>query len=193
VEGYIPPDISNSNLHLVVASCRINNDASVDVSRDGRLLVALVPSPRPGGHSKLGELTFFSSLYLTTSHYFGSSLGIYSLETSTLGQMLFSTALDQSPVSVSLSPSSRFLLVGLATKRFLTVRGESSPAAQVFRLPWEKQGRKDAPTCITLDATRYIYQTNEIGYVSINCIRWAPIAGQGMVYATNTGNLGILR
>lgn len=107
--------------------------------------------------------------------------------------MLFSTPLEQSPVSVSLSPSSRFLLVGLATKRFLTARGESSPAAQVFRLPWEKGAGKDRETATILEPSRFIYQTSETGYVSINCIRWAPVSGQGMVYGTNTGNLGILR
>lgn len=31
------------------------------------------------------------------------------------------------------------------------------------------------------------------GHVSLNCIRWAPQPGQGMVYATNTGQLNILR
>lgn len=31
------------------------------------------------------------------------------------------------------------------------------------------------------------------GYVSLNCIRWAPQPGQGMVYATNTGQLSILQ
>lgn len=31
------------------------------------------------------------------------------------------------------------------------------------------------------------------GYVSLNCIRWAPQPGQGMVYATNTGQLNILQ
>lgn len=30
-------------------------------------------------------------------------------------------------------------------------------------------------------------------YVSLNCIRWAPQPGQGMVYATNTGQLNILQ
>lgn len=34
--------------------------------------------------------------------------------------------------------------------------------------------------------------TETTGYVSLNCIRWAPQAGQGMVYATNTGQLNIL-
>lgn len=30
-------------------------------------------------------------------------------------------------------------------------------------------------------------------YLSLNCIRWAPQPGQGMVYATNTGQLNILQ
>ncbi|KAF4525630.1 hypothetical protein B566_EDAN001229 [Ephemera danica] len=58
MDGNVLPDISNPQQYLVVANCRINNDASVAISRDGRLLVALVPSPRPGGHSKLGEFQF---------------------------------------------------------------------------------------------------------------------------------------
>lgn len=41
---------------------------------------------------------------------------------------------------------------------------------------------------------RELLQNNRetTGYVSLNCIRWAPQAGQGMVYATNTGQLNIL-
>ena len=34
---------------------------------------------------------------------------------------------------------------------------------------------------------------NEPGQTSLNCIRWIPVAGQGLVYATNTGLLKILR
>jgi len=42
---------------------------------------------------------------------------------------------------------------------------------------------------------RELLQSNRetSGYVSLNCIRWAPHPGQGMVYATNTGQLNILR
>ena len=41
---------------------------------------------------------------------------------------------------------------------------------------------------------RELLQNNRetTGYVSLNCIRWAPQPGQGMVYATNTGQLNIL-
>ena len=41
---------------------------------------------------------------------------------------------------------------------------------------------------------RELLQNNRetTGHVSLNCIRWTPQAGQGMVYATNTGQLNIL-
>ena len=40
---------------------------------------------------------------------------------------------------------------------------------------------------------RELMQTRETPtYVSLNCIRWAPQPGQGLVYATNTGLLNIL-
>lgn len=41
---------------------------------------------------------------------------------------------------------------------------------------------------------RELTRTNRetTGYVTLNCIRWAPEPGQGMVYATNTGQLNIL-
>lgn len=31
------------------------------------------------------------------------------------------------------------------------------------------------------------------GYISLNCIRWAPQPGQGMIYATSSGQLNILQ
>lgn len=50
-----------------------------------------------------------------------------------------------------------------------------------------KQNRK------SMVLLRELLQNRETtGYVSLNCIRWAPQPGQGMVYATNTGLLNIL-
>lgn len=42
---------------------------------------------------------------------------------------------------------------------------------------------------------RELLQSNResSGYISLNCIRWAPQPGQGMIYATNTGQLNILQ
>ena len=38
-----------------MAECKIHNDASVDISADGHLLVALLPAPRPTGHQPLSS------------------------------------------------------------------------------------------------------------------------------------------
>lgn len=35
--------------------------------------------------------------------------------------------------------------------------------------------------------------SRHFGFMSLNCIRWAPNPGQGLVYGTNTGQLKILR
>lgn len=35
-----------ANINVVVQKCKIHNDASIDISRDGRLLVALLPAQR---------------------------------------------------------------------------------------------------------------------------------------------------
>ena len=60
------PDISRSEHNIVVREAKIHNDASVDISEDGRLLVTLVPSNLP----------------MTTL------VGLYSLEKGTRGQVL---------------------------------------------------------------------------------------------------------
>jgi activator-of-BECN1-regulated-autophagy protein 1 len=60
------PDISRAEHNIVVREAKIHNDASVDISEDGRLLVTLVPSNLP----------------MTTL------VGLYSLEKETRGQVL---------------------------------------------------------------------------------------------------------
>ena len=74
--------------------------------------------------------------------------------------------------------------------------------AQIFRIkmPWEmtcgtggggndeEEPRPKGKLCHRRD----LHQ-NEPIQTYLNCIRWIPVAGQGMVYATNTGLLKILR
>lgn len=51
---------------------------------------------------------------------------------------------------------------------------------------------KDNKRNMVLIRKLLLYIPGSTGYVSLNCIRWAPQPGQGMVYATNTGQLNIL-
>ena len=109
----------------------------------------------------------------------------------TLQRMNASFSLESSAVSVSLSPTSRYLLVGLAirTGRLILSPTERTLMGQIFRiqLPHERNSERGR-----LVHRKDLHQT-EPGQTSLNCIRWIPVAGQGIVYATNTGLLKILR
>lgn len=84
----------------MVPECKIHNDASVDISSNGSLLAALVPVHR-----------------LTTQNYDGTMLGIYSLEKATLGQCLYTWSFGMEAITVSFSPISRYIMIGLASCR----------------------------------------------------------------------------
>ncbi|KAK4879040.1 hypothetical protein RN001_007186 [Aquatica leii] len=161
------PDISNSMKNIVVGECKIHNDASVDVSADGTILVTLLPS---GG-------------YLNVTN----RLGVYSLRWETLGQCLYITSFEQNAVSVSLSPLSRHLVVGLASRRVSIVPNDKWTMARIFLL-----SQKDMPYGSRLPVLRELEQNRDTNYMSLNCIRWLPFSGQGLIYATNTGQLRIL-
>ncbi|CAH2988832.1 unnamed protein product [Chilo suppressalis] len=162
------PDIADSTKNVVVQKCRIHNDASIDISKDGRLLVALLPVPR----------------LRNTNHW----LGVYSLEWSRLGQCLHTAVLEQSAVSVALSPTSRHLAVGLGSRRFTTTpHGRSNVFALLFKLDPLENPRRSG-----LLPIKEMEQNWEHGFTSLNCLRWAPQPGQGLVYANNTGQLIIM-
>lgn len=173
----------------------------------------------------------------------------------TLGQRIYSTTVDQTVVSLSISPTREHLLVGVASRRVHTPT-RPFPIALIYELrdhPFyedqeenntenngnaEQQQQQDeydfdgvysrnhefmhtlenyhlsshprntGPILrqstytkqIEVEKKRSMVLTREIAqanrestsHVSLNCIRWAPQAGQGMVYATNTGQLNIL-
>ncbi|XP_049869573.1 uncharacterized protein LOC126369250 isoform X2 [Pectinophora gossypiella] len=162
------PDIADSTKNVVVQRCRIHNDASIDISKDGRLLVALLPVPR-----------------LRNSNHW---LGVYSLEWARLGQCLHTAVLEQSAVSVALSPTARHLAVGLGSRRFTsTPHARNNVFALLYRLePLESSSRTG------LSPIRELEQNWEQGFTSLNCLRWAPQPGQGLVYANNTGQLIVM-
>ncbi|XP_022834573.1 uncharacterized protein LOC111362232 isoform X1 [Spodoptera litura] len=162
------PEISDSTKNVVVQRCRIHNDASIDISKDGRLLVALLPVPR----------------LRNTNHW----LGVYSLEWARLGQCLHTAVLEQSAVSVALSPTARHLAVGLGSRRFTTApNARSNVIALLYKLdPLESSSRTG------LSPIKELEQNWEHGFTSLNCLRWAPQPGQGLVYANNTGQLIVM-
>ncbi|KYN00117.1 Activating molecule in BECN1-regulated autophagy protein 1 [Cyphomyrmex costatus] len=187
------PDITDSEKNVVVRECKIHNDASIDISTDGKLLATLLQSGR---------------INVSTT------LGIYSLQWETLGEKIHSTNIDQTVVSVSISPTQQHLLVGLA--RRIHVPARPFPMALIYKLMekqsddeknvsphiqnWRIRERNEFDMDIkrhreSMVLIRELFQNcREVSsYLSLNCIRWAPQPGQGMVYATNTGQLNILQ
>lgn len=163
ISNWTVPSISNSLKNVVVNECKIHNDASVDIATDGTILVSLLPS---GG-------------YLNVTN----RLGVYSLRWETLGQCLYTTSFEQNAVSVSLSPLSRHLLVGFASRRVSIIQSDRWVMARIYKIE-----QKDVPGD-RLPVLRDLEQQRES---RINCIRWLPTSGQGLIYATNTGQLVIL-
>ncbi|XP_050597246.1 activating molecule in BECN1-regulated autophagy protein 1B-like isoform X2 [Bombus affinis] len=173
------PDITNSEKNIVIHKCKIRNDASVNISSDGKLLATC----------------------------FMGAAGVYSLQWETLGEEIYWAEVYNSVVSVSISPTQEHLLVGLARSAI----GKEYTMAIIYRLT-HKQSENNKPRMQDLDFNnlakylhfmskrntmlwvRDILQNNQSngGHTSINCIRWAPQPGQGLIYATNTGRLAIL-
>ncbi|XP_046401670.1 serine-rich adhesin for platelets-like isoform X2 [Ischnura elegans] len=197
------PEIGDGEQNVVVPECKIHNDASVDVSSDGRMLVALLPPGR---------------LQINTM------LGIYSLEWGNLGDCLFIMSLAQNAVSVSLSPTCRHLAVGLASRRVALLPSDRHTMAQLYRLESAPPYPSPPPSSLSsskgkgtgkglrrggngnqgsapnssqvighLHHIRDIEQGRGQGHASLNCIRWMPVAGQGLVFGTSTGHLKVLR
>lgn len=112
---------------------------------------------------------------------------MYSLRWETLGQCLYQTSFEQNAVSVSLSPLSRHLVVGLASRRVSIVPNDKWTMARIFLL-----NQNEMPYGSRLPVLRELEQNRDTNYMSLNCIRWLPVSGQGLIYATNTGQLRIL-
>ncbi|CAB0021017.1 unnamed protein product [Nesidiocoris tenuis] len=122
---------------------------------------------------------------------------VYSLSWGSLGQCLYTTSFEQNAVSVSLSPTARHLVVGLASRRIFLLQAErpTTSVAQIFRLEGGKLVLKtDSPPAKGKLALVRDLQIGEfVDFMSINCIRWSPVPGQGLIYGTNSGKLKILR
>jgi len=156
-------------------------------------------------------------------------VGVFGLSVSNKGRKVATHGLEYPPVSVSISPTTKYLLVGYSTRSPRSrLAPYSSPAysslmAQIFylqapiandhqtlqmnsapnsenQLPSSAGNSNEnaaSPTENLLHKKRLVHQRdlhqNENGVVYLNCIRWIPVAGMGMVYATTTGTLKILR
>lgn len=160
------PDLKNNDAHVIVPSCKIHNDASCDISSDGKLLATLVPSAQ--GFPDDGVVAVFS------------------LEKATLGQCVFSKKFGPNAISISLSPQSRFIMVGLAARRLHWHLTSRQVVAQIFRLTDKKSTTSDSvkPTVSIMHES-----DGDRNHVSVNAAFFHPLVGNGLVYGTNKGHL----
>ncbi|XP_074604087.1 activating molecule in BECN1-regulated autophagy protein 1-like [Brevipalpus obovatus] len=163
------PDLKDAQANIVVQKCRIQNDASIDISQNGDLLACLVP------------------VESSTS----VNLCIYSLNPQTFAQCFYVWTFGSNALSVSLSEMSRYILVGLASphaSHFFHHPNEPVITGQVFKL---NEKSKSSPP--TLQHIKNIEVLRGDEYFSLTSIKWLPNPGQGLIYATNRGHLVMCR
>lgn len=169
VRNNMPAKLDNET-NVIVSPCKLHNDASVDISANGELLAAFVPS-----HRGFPDDTI---------------LGVFSLRPSTLGQCLYTKSFGPNAISLSISPLSNYVLVGLAAKRLAWVLMPKQMVAQVYKLKTACAGEDSMePICDLMHPCGLDIRT----HVSVNSARWLPNVGDGIVYGTNKGDLHICR
>uniref|UniRef100_A0A8C8VFQ4 Autophagy and beclin 1 regulator 1 n=1 Tax=Pelusios castaneus TaxID=367368 RepID=A0A8C8VFQ4_9SAUR len=165
------PEISNASVNVLVQNCKIYNDASCDISADGQLLAAFIPSSQRGFPDE-------------------GILAVYSLAPHNLGEMLYTKRFGPNAISVSLSPMGRYVMVGLASRRILLHPSTEHMVAQVFRLQQPHGGETSMRRVFNV---LYPMPADQRRHVSINSARWLPEPGLGLAYGTNKGDLVICR
>ncbi|XP_030844730.1 activating molecule in BECN1-regulated autophagy protein 1 [Strongylocentrotus purpuratus] len=162
MSDFFLPDITDAQSNVIVSECKIHNDASVDISSDRRL-AAFIPSHM--GFPDHGVLA------------------VCSLERHNLGEVLFTKSFGPNAITVSLSPSGNYILVGLAARR-LQWQMFHGLMADVYQLQKPEAG-EDSMTFVN----RIIHPLDpqQRLVVSVNIARWIPRPGAGLVYGTNRG------
>ncbi|KAI0208440.1 Activating molecule in BECN1-regulated autophagy protein 1 [Lamellibrachia satsuma] len=167
------PNIDDSDINVVVSHCKMHNDTSCDISKDGTLLTTFVPS-----HQGFPDDTI---------------LGVFSLCPETLGQCMFTKSFGPNAISVSLSPLNNYVLVGLAARRLAWVFAQQM-VGQVYRLKTAIAGEDSMQTSCDFQHVCDLMHPCDAdmqSHVSVNTACWLPEVGQGIAYATNKGDLHI--
>lgn len=146
------PNIKDSQSNIVTQKCRIHNDASIDISSDGGLIACLVP--RENGNC--------------VSNY---DLKIFSLKSHDFGICYYQLPHGPNAISVSMSPSAGYAVVGLASNKFISndPSEDDLTIAKVFKL----DGKHSS------GYVRDIKIKRTDSSLSLNAIRWMS---RGIVY-----------
>jgi len=151
---------------LVVRECSLHSDACLDLSTDGDFVAVCIPSD--------------SGSY--------SAVGIYSIRNESLGHVIHMYHFEQNTVSVSISPSCDYLVVGYAGRggplyRFVH---HSRTIGQILSLTRDGEGGAK------LVSVKELFGETQSSLMSVNCMQFIPVSGYGIIYGTNTGELVLL-
>nr|CAB3221372.1 activating molecule in BECN1-regulated autophagy protein 1 [Phallusia mammillata] len=165
------PEISRSDINVIVPQCKVYNDSSVDISKDGTKLATFIPA----------ELNFVPD---------SMQVAVFSLEPSTLGQNIFRKSIGPNAVCLSLSPLGGYIAVGVKNRVY------SQEGRQLYRFPMAQILRVGHKGCEALSTVVHhvnhpVIPDTPQRFVNINTIAWLPGVGQGLVYGTNNGELRI--
>nr|XP_002128991.1 activating molecule in BECN1-regulated autophagy protein 1 [Ciona intestinalis] len=164
------PEIGRSDTNVIVPHCKIYNDSSVDISKDGTKLATFIPT----------EVGFPESM----------QVAVYSLLPDTLGEVLFRKPFGPHAVCLSLSPLGDYLAVGVKNRPYLpeALSTSRSPMAQILKL--NKNGENNYSPVVN-QIMHPINPDTPHRFVSINTVAWLPNIGDGLLYGTNNGELRI--
>ncbi|GFR23844.1 activating molecule in BECN1-regulated autophagy protein 1 [Trichonephila clavata] len=161
------PEIFDANRNIVVEECIICNEAAIDISKDGRKIVVIVPDLR--------------------MHQY--KVAVYSLLPQNLGQLLCMYGPVPNPVSVSFSPLSQYIFIGMASISRDTSK-EPGPDAEIISIKEEEEG--GGYKAVLYRRFSQIYHgRGRIRTYSLNAVRWLPARIPGFCFATNKGSLVI--
>ncbi|CAH1257127.1 AMBRA1 [Branchiostoma lanceolatum] len=173
---YQLPEISDASANVIVPHCKIHNDASIDISKDGCYLATFIPSHRGFPDDAV--------------------LSIISLQKDSLGDILYakSFAASSGPnaISVSISPLGNYVLVGLASRMLHWQLVDKQMVAQVFQLRPAAEKALEG-TLVHVQNVMHHCDPERRSHVSVNSACWLPGTGRGLVYGTNRGHLQICR
>lgn len=170
------PDLSQTTTNVVVQNCKIHNDASVALSNDSSMLAAFVSVHRGFPDENV--------------------LSVFSLLEDAFGQCLYTKSFGPNAISVSISPSNKYLLVGLASKRMFFFHVDQQLVGQIYKMV--KEGAGEDSMKHTTDVYHpvpraHVAHPRLMSPVSVNSARWLPQIGHGIVYGTNHGDLHFFR
>jgi len=147
------PNIKDSQTNIVTQKCRIHNDASIDISSGGGLIACLVPKDDGACMPSF-------------------DLKIFSLRSFDFGACYYQVPHGPNAISVSLSPSGGYAVVGLASNKFISSdpTDDDLTIAKVFKL----YGGKNSSGYV-----RDIKIKRDDSSFSLNAIRWMS---RGIIY-----------